>query len=59
MLGSAFQAAGEHAANMHLRSLSFLVAAVGCLFFVFGGFMLLPVALDIWELGEGRRATAA
>ncbi|MFT3830849.1 MAG: hypothetical protein QM691_14190 [Opitutaceae bacterium] len=45
--------------RLNLQSLSFIVAAVGCLLFVFGGFMLLPVALDIWELGQAKRAAVA
>ncbi|HLP08299.1 MAG TPA: hypothetical protein VK178_09035 [Opitutaceae bacterium] len=45
--------------RLNLQSLAFLVAAVGCVLFVFGGFMLLPVALDIWELGEGKRLATA
>ncbi|HLP00950.1 MAG TPA: hypothetical protein VK163_02905 [Opitutaceae bacterium] len=45
--------------RLNLQSLSFFVAAIGCLLFVFGGFMLLPVALDIWELGEGKRIAMA
>lgn len=44
--------------RFNLHSLSVIIGALGCVLFVFGGFMLLPVALDIWEMGDAKRATA-
>ncbi len=38
--------------RFNLRSVSVLIVALGCLFFAFGGFMLFPVALDLWEHGR-------
>lgn len=38
--------------RLNLRSVSVLVAALGCLLFAFGGFMLFPVAFDLWEHGR-------
>jgi|GEM_PF-5918362 len=35
--------------RFNLKSFSVVVALLGCAFFPFGGFMLLPVALDMWE----------
>ncbi len=44
--------------RFNLKSASILVAVVGCVLFPFGGFMLLPVALDMWEHHSGKNATA-
>ncbi len=38
------------------QSASVLVAIVGCFLFAVGGFMLFPVALDLWEHGTNKRA---
>ena len=60
MLGIVAGAALEHTAAMrvNLHSLSVAVGVVSCLLFVFGGFMLLPLALDIWEMGDAKRTQA-
>ncbi len=38
-------------------SASVLVGAAGCFLFPFGGFMLFPVALDLWEHGSTDKTT--
>lgn len=44
--------------RFNLKSVSVLVAVVGCMLFPFGGYMLLPLALDIWEHGSGEKSAA-
>ena len=34
--------------RLHLFAYSVLAGAVGCILFQFGGFLLFPVALDLW-----------
>ncbi len=41
----------------NFRSASVVVATVGCLLFPLGGFMLFPVALDLWEHGSTDKNT--
>lgn len=38
--------------RFNLHSVSILVGLVACALFPFGGFMLFPVALDLWEHGS-------
>lgn len=58
MAGSARSQSANYTPTMrfNLKSVSVLVAVVGCVFFPFGGYMLLPVALDIWEHNSGEKA---
>ncbi len=44
--------------RLNLKSFSVLVAMVGCVFFCVGGFMLFPVALDLWEQGAAAKPNA-
>ncbi len=44
--------------RFNLLSISVVVAVVGCLLFTFGGFMLFPVALDMWERGSADKPAA-
>ena len=41
-----------------LIALSVLTGVVGCLLFHVGGFMLFPLALDLWYQGTDRTAQA-
>ncbi len=58
--GRAVGPPGQYAPAMrfNLLSISVVVAVVGCLLFTFGGFMLFPVALDMWERGSADKHTA-
>ena len=60
MGGSARRQPANYTAIMrfNLKSVSVLVAVVGCVLFPFGGYMLLRVALDIWEHDSGGKAAA-
>lgn len=42
--------------RFNCQSASILVAIVGCALFAIGGFMLFPVALDLWECSTDKRA---
>ena len=55
MAGSASAPRPNYTPTMrfNLKSASILVAVVGCVLFPFGGFMLLPVAFDMWEHPSG------
>lgn len=55
MAGSARSQPANYTPSMrfNLKSASVLVAVVGCVLFPFGGFMLLPVAFDMWEHPSG------
>ena len=44
--------------RVNRRSVSLVIAALGCLLFPFGGFMLFPLALDLWDDNRDRSATA-
>ena len=60
MPGSALDLPPEYDASMqfNLKSISVAVAVVGCLLFPFGGFMLFPVAFDMWEHNSGKNTAA-
>ncbi len=45
--------------HFYLLGLSVLAAVVGCLLFQVGGFMLLPVSLDLWDRATDDRAQKA
>ncbi len=44
--------------RFHLLSVSVAVAVLGCLAFPVGGFMLFPVALDLWERATPDKSAA-
>lgn len=46
------------AMRLHLKSFSVVIAMLGCAFFCVGGFMLFPVALDLWEHGTAEKPSA-
>jgi hypothetical protein len=58
MPGSARDLPPEYDAAMrfNLKSISVMVAVLGCMLFPFGGFMLFPVAFDMWEHGASDKA---
>lgn len=41
--------------RFNCQSASILVAIAGCALFALGGFMLFPVALDLWECGSANK----
>jgi hypothetical protein len=44
--------------HFNLLSLSVAVAVLGCLAFPVGGFMLFPVAFDLWERATPGKSAA-
>ncbi len=44
--------------RFNLLSISVAVAVVGCILFTVGGFMLFPLAFDIWERGASNKPAA-
>ncbi|MBK8478658.1 MAG: hypothetical protein IPL39_20965 [Opitutaceae bacterium] len=43
----------------YLLGFAVLAAVVGCLLFQVGGFLLFPVALDLWDKATAERAQKA